>query len=223
MSRRDRLPARLANNVPTFKFAGNEWPLGPAMLALDNDRQRAFVIAWTQLVNQLQRGARKHAAQLAGYDCKPENASHQGSDLLLRDDIRAAIAEMDEPLKDELGGLAMRALKAQVMNPMSKGHMKATEIVAARTWSPVTTIRHEKSEDKSEIFLNLVDQLMREGRSKAEIRKELEAKGDPAAVSAIDYYLARAQAVDAEAVEVKPKKTAKRKDIVEVSADDDEW
>lgn len=191
--------------------------MGPKLQALPTDRMRAFVVAWCHLVIQSQDGSRKEAARLAGYQCQNDHMKRQAYVLLQDERVLEAIHEMDVRRLTMLGGKALRAVESQIDNPYSKGHMKAVEMAMDRAF-PLAQIhkhQHELSEDKAEIFLKLVDQRIREGRSDKEIRAELERQGDAAAVSAADYYIARARAtaIDVQAVEVAPKKKPAPKQI----------
>ena len=227
-SKHDKLPDRLRDNAPTFRFAGADWPMTPKLQALPTDRMRAFVIAWCHLVNQFQSGCRMQAAKLAGYECAPENLKFQGYALLQDERILEAIHEQDVRRLTMLGGKALRAVEGQIDNPMAKGHLKAAEMVMDRAFPLANIVKHqhELSEDKAEIFLKLVEQRIREGRSDKEIRAELESQGDAAAVSAADYYLARARAnaIDVVAEEVRaPKKKSAPKLIEASKSEDEDW
>jgi hypothetical protein len=194
----------------TLEWMGVQWPLTPKLAALPTPLMQKFVIAFALIVKP-GHGAKAKAAKLAGYNATPKNQTSIAIHLLLREDVQEAIAEMDGAHQAELRPQFYKQVKRALADPASKHHGRALEFVGQRVWQSEQHHRHthELAEDKAEIFLKLVEQRIREGRSDKEIRAELERQGDAAAVSAADYYLARARAtaIDVQAVEVpeKPK------------------
>jgi hypothetical protein len=199
------------------------------MLALPTEAMQKFCIAFSQIVTP-GHGSKAKAARIAGYDCKPNNFTTLAIGLLMRDDVKAALAELDTAHQAELRPLYYKAMKKALANPAGKHHGIALKHAGDRIWPSEQLHRHqhELSEDKAEIFLKLVEQRIREGRSDKEIRAELERQGDAAAVSAADYYLARARAnaVDVEAVEVTTASTKEQGKLKQIEAKpevDEDW
>lgn len=130
MAKSSNLPARLRDAGPTFRFGGVDYPLTPKLQALPSDKMRAFVIAYSHLVNPSQIGSQARAAGMAGYET--EYLSQQAHALLHDDRILEAIREQDIKRLGVIGSKAIKALEAQVDSPTSKHHAKAVEMALER-------------------------------------------------------------------------------------------
>lgn len=116
--------------------------LGPAMLALPNDRWRAFVECY--LLEKPGRGAQTNAARRAGFG-KPSTRALTMARIasrLMRDDrMVAAIAEETRKLLRGGAPEAAKAILELIRNPGHKDHARAIAMVIDRT-DPVETRHH---------------------------------------------------------------------------------
>ena len=98
--------------------------LGPAMKALPNDRQRAFVEYYV-LSTKPGYGAQVTAARRAGYGMQDEQ-------------IQAAIIEASRKVLRGMAPGAVRAVHNLINDPAHKDHARALDMVLSRS-DPITT------------------------------------------------------------------------------------
>jgi phage terminase small subunit len=116
--------------------------LGPAMRALPNDQQRAFVEFY--LIGRAGYGAATHAARRAGYGkpaSKPSILATIASRLMRDERIVAAIAEESRKIIRAGAPEAVTALLNMIRNPEHKDHSRAVGMVLDRV-DPITSHQH---------------------------------------------------------------------------------
>ncbi|HUI12559.1 MAG TPA: hypothetical protein VL048_03705 [Xanthobacteraceae bacterium] len=112
---------------------------GPAMRALANDRQRAFVCALFDAPRK--EGRVIFAARAAGYgsaDSTNKSLSVIGSRLHVSDKIQAAIAEESQRRMRGLSPRAIKALEDLIDDPTHRDHARGIAMVLDRS-DPVAT------------------------------------------------------------------------------------
>ena len=126
--------------------------LGPKMLALPNDRQRAFVAALFDEEAPLKGGGLfLYAARKAHYgNADGTTSDHALSVIASRvahdARVQAAIAEYSRTTLRTVSPEAIRALKEVIRNPKHRDHMRAISAIADRV-DPIEQAHTVKIED----------------------------------------------------------------------------
>jgi hypothetical protein len=113
---------------------------GPKMLALPNDRWRAFVRSLYEV--RPGHGARVKAARLAGFGSEnstPQTMSNIAARLMHDERVLEAIRETDEKMIRGSAPRALGALSRLIENPRSKDHARGIAMVLDRV-HPVETV-----------------------------------------------------------------------------------
>jgi phage terminase small subunit len=114
--------------------------LGPAMKALPNDRQRAFVEYYV-LSTKPGYGAQVTAARRAGYgtpNSTPTIMANIAWRLMQDEQIQAAIIEASRKVLRGMAPGAVRAVHNLINDPAHKDHARALDMVLSRS-DPITT------------------------------------------------------------------------------------
>lgn len=125
-----------------------EW--GPAMAALPNDRQRAFVVAlYDEEAPRKGDGLLIYAARAAGYGTATSSTKSLGviANRIVHDGrVQAAIVEHSRSVLRAVPPEAIRALKELIRDPKARDHARAIAMVIDRT-DPVATLTTLRIED----------------------------------------------------------------------------
>jgi hypothetical protein len=125
-----------------------EW--GPAMAALPNDRQRAFVVAlYDEEAPRKGDGLLIYAARAAGYGTATSSTKSLGviANRIVHDGrVQAAIVEHSRSVLRAVPPEAIRALKDLIRDPKARDHARAIAMVIDRT-DPVATMTTLRIED----------------------------------------------------------------------------
>jgi hypothetical protein len=146
-----------------------EW--GPAMAALPNDRQRAFVVAlYDEEAPRKGDGLLIYAARAAGYGTATSSTKSLGviANRIVHDGrVQAAIVEHSRSVLRAVPPEAIRALKDLIRDPKHRDHARAIAMVVDRT-DPLQTMHTVKVEDHrpaspeiTEKVLQRIDELAR--------------------------------------------------------------
>jgi hypothetical protein len=123
---------------------------GPAMLALPNDKQRAFVAAlFNEDAPRKGDGLLIYAAREAQYGTATSSAKSLSviANRIVHDDrVQAAIAEHSRRVLRTIPPEAIRALKDLIADPKHRDHARAIAMVLDRT-DPLQTIATVRVED----------------------------------------------------------------------------
>jgi phage terminase small subunit len=118
------------------QLAPFETVMGPAMVSLANDRQRAFVDALFAVPPG--HGAMAAAARVAGYEQSTPHVLTATANRLMRDPkIQAAIAEETKRRLRAAGPAAVKAIEEIIADPSHRDRLKASMAVIERH-DPVT-------------------------------------------------------------------------------------
>jgi phage terminase small subunit len=147
----------IPNKIPlglAEALTGTKW--GPAMAALANDKQRAFVLCLYEVPRG--NGAAPAAARMAGFgtstssDCSMRVNAFR---LMHNPRILAAIAEEDIRRIKTSAPRAIRALQNLIEDPTHKGHERALQMVMDRVHPAeqrhVHEVHHHIDHDKEAI------------------------------------------------------------------------
>jgi hypothetical protein len=125
-----------------------EW--GPAMAALPNDRQRAFVVAlYDEEAPRKGDGLMIYAARAAGYGTATSSTKSLGviANRIVHDGrVQAAIVEHSRSVLRAVPPEAIRALKDLIRDPKHRDHARAIAMVVDRT-DPLATVHTVKVEN----------------------------------------------------------------------------
>jgi hypothetical protein len=125
-----------------------EW--GPAMAALPNDRQRAFVVAlYGEEAPRKGDGLLIYAARAAGYGTPTSSTKSLGviANRIVHDGrVQAAIVEHSRSVLRAVPPEAIRALKDLIRDPKARDHARAIAMVIDRT-DPLQTLHTVRVED----------------------------------------------------------------------------
>jgi phage terminase small subunit len=142
---------------------------GPKMLALANDKQRAFVCALFDAPPK-GKGALIYAAQTAGYGTSTSSRKSLGvigSRLAMDDRVQEAIAEESHKRLRLLPPAAISALERLIRNPAHKDHARSLAMVLDRS-DPLQTTHTVRVEDTrppsieaTQKVLDRIEELMR--------------------------------------------------------------
>ena len=125
---------------------------GPKMLALANDRQRAFVVAlYDEDAPVKGDGLFRYAARKAGYGNADGTTTDQAisviaSRLVHDERVQAAIAEYSRACVRAIAPEAVAALRKVIRDPKHRDHMRAITAIADRV-DPIETTATLKIED----------------------------------------------------------------------------
>jgi hypothetical protein len=141
---------------------------GPAMRALANDRQRAFVCALFDAPTK--DGRVIYAARAAGYGTETssnKSLSVIGSRLNVSDKIQAAIAEESQRRMRGLAPSAVKALERLIDDPTHRDHARGLAMILDRSYPLQTThtVRVEDtrppSPEATQKVLDRIEELMK--------------------------------------------------------------
>jgi hypothetical protein len=147
-------------------------PYGPKMLALANDRQRAFVAALYDDQAPLKGdGLLIYAAREAGYGDAEGTSTNKAlsviANRLVQDSrVQAAIAEFSHSTLRAISPEAIAALKNVIRDPKHRDHMRAIAAIADRV-DPIEQTHVHKIEDSrptpemTQAVLDKIEELMR--------------------------------------------------------------
>jgi hypothetical protein len=105
-----------------------EEALGPKMLALRDDRMRAF--CWVMACGE---SSAAEAARMAGYSNTGGGAKVRGHHLMHSQQVLDAIEEATRCVLRGLAPLAIRRAKAILDDPKHPGHLRAIEVILDRS------------------------------------------------------------------------------------------
>jgi len=138
-----------------------EW--GPAMAALPNERQRAFVCAlYDEDAPRKGEGLLLYAARKAGYGTAMSSTKSLSviANRIVHDDrVQAAVVEHSRSVLRAVPPEAIRALKDLLRNPKARDHARAIAMVIDRT-DPLHTTTTLRIEDARPPSLELTQKVL---------------------------------------------------------------